>query len=65
MMSKNYQFQRWMRAMENEERKDENQVQQIKKSYIQEIKKLKKEDLFPKPKKLSLWQRIKMIILGN
>lgn len=64
-MSKNQQFQRWMKAMESEERKDENRVQQIKKNYIEEIKKIKKEDLFPKPKKLSLWQKIKTIILGT
>ena len=64
-MSKNLQFQRWLRTMESEERKDENRVQQVKKNYIEEIKKIKKEDLFPKPKKVSLWQKIKTIILGN
>lgn len=64
-MSQKIQFQRWMRAMESEERKDEEKVQKIKKDYINEIKKYRKEDLFPKPKKLTLWQKIKTIILGN
>jgi len=64
-MNQKIQFQRWMKAMESEERKDEQRVQSIKKNYIDEIKKYKKEDLFPKEKKLTLWQKIKMIILGN
>jgi hypothetical protein len=51
--------------LKSEERKDSQQVEQIKKSYIKEISKMTKEDLFPKPKKLTLWQKIKVILLGK
>jgi len=36
-----------------------------KKLFIQQIKKIKKDDLFPKQKKLTLWQKIKILILGT
>jgi hypothetical protein len=49
----------------SEERKDAAQVEQIKKKYIREIKTLKKEEMFPIPKKLTLWERIKILILGS
>lgn len=50
--------------LKSEERKDSREVERIKKSYINEISKMKKEDMFPKPKKLTLWKRIKIILLG-
>lgn len=50
---------------QSEERKDATQLEQIKKNYIKEIKSLKKEDMFPIPKKLTLWQKIKILVLGN
>lgn len=50
---------------QSEERKDTTQIEKIKESYIQEIKKIKKEELFTLPKKLTLWQKIKILILGN
>ena len=40
-------------------------VEKIKQSYIKEIKKIKKEEMFPVPKKISLWKRIKIILLGK
>jgi hypothetical protein len=51
--------------LKSEERKDSQQVEQIKKSYIKEISKISKEDLFPKLKKLTIWQKIKVILLGK
>jgi len=56
---------RAMKMVESEERKDSQQVEKIKQSYIREISKIKKEDMFPIPKKLSLWKRIKILLLGN
>jgi hypothetical protein len=50
---------------QSEERKGATQLEQIKKNYIKEIKSLKKEDMFPIPKKLTLWQKIKILVLGN
>jgi hypothetical protein len=64
-MSKTDTSQRLLNMLKSEERKDSQQVEQIKKSYIKEISKMTKEDLFPKPKKLTLWQKIKVILLGK
>ena len=64
-MSKADQSQRLLRMIESEERKDSQQVEKIKQSYIKEIKKIKKEEMFPVPKKISLWKRIKILLLGS
>ena len=64
-MSKNIQYHRILRAVHSEEKKDELEVQRIKQSYINQLKKIKKEDLFPKPTKLTLWQRLKIMIWGT
>ena len=64
-MSNTNPLQRAMRMVESEERKDSQQVEKIKQSYIREISKIKKEEMFPIPKKLSLWKRIKILILGR
>lgn len=63
-MSKN-KIQLEILRSQSEERKDATQVEQIKQSYIREIKKIKKEEMFPLPKKLTLWQKIKILLLGN
>ena len=36
-----------------------------KKKYIEEIRSIKKEELFREPKKLTLWEKIKILVLGN
>jgi hypothetical protein len=51
--------------LNSEKAKDEKELQREKDVLIRKIKKLKKEDLFPQPKKLTLWQKIKILILGN
>jgi ribosomal protein L11 len=56
---------RALKMVESEERKDSQQVEKIKQSYIKEISKIKKEDMFPVPKKISLWKKIKILLLGN
>jgi hypothetical protein len=56
---------RALKMVESEERKDSQQVEKIKQSYIKEISKVKKEDMFPVPKKISLWKKIKILLLGN
>jgi len=49
----------------NEIQKDEEQTNIEKLELIKEIKKLKKEDILPqKPKKLTIWQRIKKVLMG-
>ncbi len=49
----------------SEKNKDERELEREKKLFIQQIKKIKKDDIFPKPKKLTLWQKIKILILGT
>jgi hypothetical protein len=64
-MSKTDRSQQLLNMLKSEEKKDSQQVEQIKKSYIKEISKISKEEMFPKPIKLTLWQKIKIILLGK
>jgi hypothetical protein len=41
---------------------DEKELEQSKKYLIEEIKGLTKQDLFSKPKKLTLWKKIKKML---
>lgn len=51
--------------LEKEILKDETQTNLEKLELIKEIKKYKKEDILPqKPKKLTIWQRIKKVLMG-
>ena len=47
-----------------EKLKDQNELKNSKDKLITEIKKLDKESLFPKPKKISIWKKIKIVLLG-
>jgi hypothetical protein len=53
--------------LDKEKEKDNLEIKSTKQKFISEIKGLKKENLFEKPKevKLTLWQRIKIVLLGN
>lgn len=51
--------------LESEKRKDNVEEKHSKEKLISEIKRIRKEDLFKKKEKLTLWQRLKIIILGN
>jgi hypothetical protein len=51
--------------LNSEKNKDSRELEKEKEKLIKQIKKLNKEDLFPKPKKLSLWQKIKILLLGT
>jgi hypothetical protein len=49
--------------LKNEINKDESWISKEKQNFINEIKKYKKEDILPeKPKKLTLWQRLKKVL---
>jgi hypothetical protein len=52
----------WLRS---EKLKDSREIENEKKKIIRELKGLKKEQMFPKPEKLSLWKKIKVLILGS
>jgi hypothetical protein len=51
--------------LNKEKQKDNLELEQQKKMLIENIKKHKKEDILPqKPKKLTIWQRIKKVLMG-
>jgi hypothetical protein len=64
-MSKTETNQRLLNWLNNEKKKDDLQEKSYKNKIVEEIKGLKKEKMFQKPKKLSLWTKIKVMILGN
>lgn len=45
--------------IQNEIKKDIEDLEREKLNLIREIKKVNKQDLIPKPKKITLWERIK------
>ena len=57
--------QRLLNWLNNEKKKDSAELSSAKKKFIEEIKKTKKENIIKVPKKISLWQRIKIMILGS
>ena len=64
-MSKTDRSQQLSNWFNSEKMKDQREIDKTKEKLIREIKGLKKEDLFPKPVKLSLWKKIKIILLGR
>ncbi len=59
---RNQNLLNWLRS---EKLKDSRELENEKKKIIREIKGLNKEQMFPKPEKISLWKKIKVLILGN
>ncbi len=51
--------------LNSEKTKDNKELNREKELLIKKIKKLNKDDLFPKQKKLTLWQKIKILLLGT
>ena len=64
-MSKTNRDQSILNWLESEKLKDSKDIENTKRKYIEEIRNIKKEELFVRPKKLTLWQKIKILILGN
>ena len=64
-MSKTDRSQQLLNWFNSEKLKDQRELDREKEKIVKEIKKMKKDDLFPKPVKLSLWKRIKIILLGK
>lgn len=62
MMKHNSKIIDWY---EKERLKDNIELESEKTKIVNQIKSLKKEDILPKkPEKLTLWQRIKLILMG-
>lgn len=66
MNKKTDRYQTILNWLDKEKRKDKVQLEKSKMDFIEQIKKVNKSDIFePKKPKLTLWQKIKMIILGH
>jgi hypothetical protein len=48
--------------LKNEIEKDTIELEKEKLQFINQIKNLKKDEIIEKPKKLSLWQKIKLVL---
>ncbi len=57
--------QRLLNWLENEKRKDSVEIDQYKNKIISQIKKIDRKELIPTPKKLTLWQKIKILFSGT
>ena len=54
-----------MNWLENEKKKDNLEEKSYKNKILKEIKGLNRNELFPIPKKITLWQKIKILVLGS
>ena len=54
--------ERMMNWLQESLKKDEIDIEKDKMNFINEIKKFKKEDILPKPKKKTLWQKIRKVL---
>jgi hypothetical protein len=64
-MSKTDRSQQLLNWFHSEKLKDQRELDREKEKIINQIKGVKKENLFPTPVKLSLWRKIKIILLGQ
>ena len=64
-MSKTDRGQQLLNWFNSEKLKDQRELDRNKEKMIREIKGINKETLFPKPKKLSIWKKLKIILLGQ
>ena len=64
-MSKTDRSQQLLNWFNSEKLKDQRELDREKEKMVKQIKGIKKDDLFTKPVKLSLWKRIKIILLGK
>ena len=64
-MSKTDRSQQLLNWLNSEKLKDQKELDKQKEKIIKEIKGITKEDMFPKPKKLSVWKKIKIMFLGQ
>jgi hypothetical protein len=64
-MSKTDRSQQLLNWFNSEKLKDQRELDKAKEKLAKEFKGMSKEDLFPKPKKISIWKKIKIILLGQ
>ena len=64
-MSKTNRDQQLLNWLENEKIKDSLEIRKSKEKIAKEIKELKKEEIFVKKEKKSIWKKIRVMIWGN
>ena len=64
-MSKTDRSQQILNWFNSEKQKDQRELDRNKDKLVKEINKLKKEDIFPVPEKLTLWKKLKILLLGR
>lgn len=64
-MTMNRGISTMLSQLEKERKKDMVELDAQKKIFADKIKKMKKSDIVQVPKKMTLWQKIKILILGN
>ena len=62
LLTREEQSLNWLKS---ELEKDQKELDSKKLKLINEIKTFKKQDLLPKTEKLTLWKKIKKVILGS
>lgn len=63
---KTERYQSILNWLDKEKKKDKIQLEKSKLDFINQIKSIKKDDLFkPQEVKLTLWQRIRRVIWGH
>lgn len=55
-------LQKGLEWLNKEVKKDELELLKERENFIQEIKKIKRDDLFPKPEKISIWTRLRRVM---
>ena len=66
-MEKKYstQVEKEVEWLKNEGEKDRIELDREKKEMIEQIKNYKKEEIIPKQKNYTLWERIKKVMMGS
>lgn len=55
-------LQKGLEWLNKEIKKDELDLERDREEFIQQLKTIKKEDMFPKKQKISIWQRLKKVM---
>jgi hypothetical protein len=55
-------LQKGLEWLNKEIKKDELDLERDREEFIQQLKAIKKEDMFPKKQKISIWQRLKKVM---
>ena len=64
-MSKTDRGQQIVNWFNSEKLKDQVELDREKEKIIKQLKGIKKDELFPKPIKLSLWKKLQIILWGK